>query len=437
MALLASASLAAGCNLLVGLEEVPTPVDASVGAEAGTEAGPGADGSGDSRAEALSDAGEDRTVEAGDDGPGTEAAPESGPLEAGSDAASEGAPPEGGPADGGTSPEGGPAPEGGTTTLGTGLSNLGPIASDGTTVYVVQRGAPGAILACPIASGCPGAPPVFAAGLDDPTDVVTDGTTVYWTERGTGDAGPSGTVRGCPSTGCSPSPATLASSQNHPVAIALASGTVFWADEGTDGVTVADGAVWKCTPPGCTPQQLGTANQAAPSSLAVDPSGATLYWTNFGVNGSSGSLQRCPTADCPDQALLGLTPSALELVVTAGSATWIQQQTGAEGVKSCPLATCDGGPNTWLNLWFDIGGTGQVPTSLAIDAQHLYLALASFSDAGADLPGVLAYCPASGCGASTATPFVDQVLRPENLIEVGNRLLWTTADGSLMTTSIP
>jgi hypothetical protein len=131
-----------------------------------------------------------------------------------------------------TSPSGGPA---------NAVSELGQIALDDTSVYVVDTYASGLgrIIKC-AKSGCNNNPTTLASGLNGAVGIAVDTTNVYWTETGNNVvagqmvAG-AGRVAKCAIGGCNDSPTVIAANQDGPTGIAVDAMHVYWASSGVNG----------------------------------------------------------------------------------------------------------------------------------------------------------------------------------------------------------
>jgi len=141
------------------------------------------------------------------------------------------------PTPGVTTPSGGPADA---------VSELGQIALDDTSVYVVDTYASGLgrIIKC-AKSGCNNNPTTLASGLNGAVGIAVDADNVYWTETGNNVvAGQmvtgAGRVAKCAIGGCNNSPTVIAANQDGPAGIAVDAMHVYWA---TSGASANDGKI--------------------------------------------------------------------------------------------------------------------------------------------------------------------------------------------------
>jgi hypothetical protein len=127
-----------------------------------------------------------------------------------------------------------------------------------------------------------------------PGGVALVGATVYWQDDSMSRvmSSPEGNW----------TPAVAASAQSTPWAFGYdGAGNLYWVDYANPG------AIWKTN--GTTPTEI-MGNQAMPIRVAADAT--TIYWANWGTNGSDGAVVSCDAAACTTTKTLASTLSQVD-----------------------------------------------------------------------------------------------------------------------------
>jgi hypothetical protein len=278
------------------------------------------------------------------------------------------------------------------------------VATDGTQVYWTNSG-DGTAMSCPV-SGC-GTPNLLGTASNFVGPIKVAGNSVYW-------AGGSGIVT-CAGAGCNQNPTPIATNQSLPVDLAVDSANLYWANEAMPGVV--PGAVMQCALGGCNgaPLQLGSGsgpvavasdgrnvywcstdtpkmiwrcavggcgqsptafasrpysqNSCFATSMAVDPTGANLYWLEQDLM----QVRTCPTSApaCAAPAVLVSSggQSMQQLAVDAANVYWTDKPSGQ--ILFCAVAGCSDTPTLLTNA-FGVEG-------IALDSTSVYFTVSTSS----------------------------------------------------------
>ncbi len=96
---------------------------------------------------------------------------------------------------------------------------------------------------------------------------------------------------------------------------------LFWTDYGTPGEV--DGAVWTCSAPECADATILVSNQQTPTDIVTDAEG--VYWVE---SGKQGAVLGCPLAGCNNSPRLysSSAPNPICVQVDSENVYWISQQ---------------------------------------------------------------------------------------------------------------
>jgi hypothetical protein len=181
-------------------------------------------------------------------------------------------------------------------------------------------------------------------------------------------------------------PVVVASSVAQPLGVAVAGGSAFW---------LRNGAVERCAVTGCTGAPTSITSDvvigaAQPRGTTIVSDGNQVAWIATGnASGNGRDVFQCGVSGClngfPPKTSTGLTDAPTQIAVE-GSTLFAAQNTGA--ARQGPIST------------LVLTGTGlgsDVPTGIAADSTHLYIAGVAQSSAGVDR------CTRAGTGPCTGT----------------------------------
>jgi hypothetical protein len=271
-------------------------------------------------------------------------------------------------------------------------------------------------------------PYLLADKQNSPWEIAVDRRAVYWTNYGYADDG--GTIGTCPLDGCPKKSATmLVSGVGHPRGIAVRDDVLYFADQGSSTENFANGAIEKCTLPGCTDRTRLARDVSAPRDIAL--AGDRIYFTSEGDGANTGGVYRTAIAGGTDGGaapdLVTRQPNAGDIAVTGDSVYW-SFTGGPSGIRRCPLeGECapDGGlaagaPSglavTDRIFWGESSDAGSIrtaavsasaatdfaapvqrPFSLLADSTHLYFATGGRAPDDGSNDGQLLRCPLASC----------------------------------------
>jgi hypothetical protein len=175
---------------------------------------------------------------------------------------------------------------------------------------------------------------------------------VVWADLGTTSA--NGSIDACATTGTCGSATPPLVTASGPVAIASDATNVYW----NDGPQIME-----CALADCQPTRLSTGAQIT----AIAVTATTVFWTDFGIGGTTGGVFSCAIAGCSE------TPTPLSPIATGPQALALDEtnvywsNTKTHTIESCPLAGCgSAGPRQLV--------TGEGPVALAVSGPDLFWA---------------------------------------------------------------
>ena len=160
-------------------------------------------------------------------------------------------------------------------------------------------------------------------GVTRPNSVYVDADSIYWTNEGTAASGSTiasnantGSIARLSKAAITAAPVVLATAQNKPRGLAVDATSVYWSNAGTGGTT---GSVMKCARTdgaGLTALVSGLMN---PRELAIDPS--YVYYTDYGLRVVA-RIAKTATAGTAPESLATAQNNPLGIVVDTKHVYW-------------------------------------------------------------------------------------------------------------------
>jgi sugar lactone lactonase YvrE len=380
----AAIAVTGGCAAIIGLGDVPNPIEDDASPDATTDHSVPVEGGGADQTIRGSDARANGDASAGGEDNGVD-----GPL-----AGDAGPPPSN---DGGGGAEAGPP-----FVVGT------PCDAGDTCcarVYVDTRADSNNCGRC--GHGCQGgtcwmgacqpvtlaSQPFAASSTNHPSGIAVNSAGVYWTNYAT-----SGTVMQAPLDGGTPGPA--AANQRFPQSIAADSTTIFWTNFG-------GGTVMRLTLGG-TPTML--ASGQIPNGITVDA--ARVYWTS-GDSLSTGTVLSAPLAGGTPTTLASGQTNPTGVAVDSTSVYWVNAGNYAPRVGALMKAPLGGGTPVML-----ASGLSN-PESVAVDSTRVYW---TNMDDGTVMQVAL--------NGGTPIPLASNQVQPSGLAVDSTGVYWTNLDST-------
>jgi hypothetical protein len=268
-------------------------------------------------------------------------------------------------------------------------------ALDATNIYWAELANGGAIVKCPITSGCQsGAIPVLSGGINggETFSIAVDGTNVYWTD-------PTNEVAMCPITGCTSRTTFYAPTQDAgytetPNVVKVDATKVYFSQLNASGSTIKDWYIYACPKSGC-PATGASLIAQMPSTSRDFTVGAGFVYTDVSSPAPDGgvidTLLKCSTNGCSNTPTTLLTmagPSSSfgpivggEIAADSANVYWEDQ--GNNAIYQCSATGC----TTPITLSTSVGGF------VVVDSANVYF--------GAN--GSVESCAIGGCGQKPAS----------------------------------